>query len=298
MAGGLRASASARATRSPSSCPTGWRRRPPSTPRDGRGDPRPDRPFLRSQGGRLHPPPDRGPVFWPCRASVSVTTWPTWRGRAAAFDGLEHRRRRGRHRRTKATGYRPPSTSCAGRRPSRAGAVDPTSPPSSPTPRGRPPTPRGWCIPTVPSAARSASWASTNRSATTPISRARRLATPSACWAACSARSYRGLPLYLIDGLYLPTVSPPCSRSTSPQERLHLFLHEPARLPELRARAPGTDEDDRPRRLAHPRCGGQPGRPARDLAQPLRYGWHRASLGHRVPARRPPRPSGSTLTAA
>ena len=48
--------------------------------RHARRDAGADRALLRPQGGRLHPPPERGQgAASSCRASASATTWPTWR---------------------------------------------------------------------------------------------------------------------------------------------------------------------------------------------------------------------------
>ena len=83
------------------------------------------------------------------------------------------------------------------RRPSRyAGrrTSTPTARPSSATPRAPRPIPRASCTRTAPSAARCASSPTTRPCAICRAWWALRSATPSACWAACSARSTAGGP--------------------------------------------------------------------------------------------------------
>ena len=118
-------------------------------------------------------------------------------------------------------------------------------------------------------------------------SSARRSAMPSGCSAACSARSSAGNPIYMIDGWDPPTVlDAMLEEDIAAGSGVHLFLHEPARLPRLQPRARRADALHRARWLAHPRRGGRAGGRARDLAGPLLRS-HRAPLDHRLPARRP-----------
>ena len=101
----------------------------------------------------------------------------------------------------------------------------------------------------------------------------------------------------MIDGWDPPTVlDAMVEEEIARRQRLHLLLHQPARLPRVRARARGADALHRAGRLAHPQRGGRAGGRARDLAGAL-LRLHGAPVGDGLRSTRRPRRSASTPTA-
>ena len=125
----------------------------------------------------------------------------------------------------------------ADRRPRRTST--PTARPSSATRRAPRPTPRASCTRTAPSAARCASCPATRPTATVPSLVGAPVGHAIGMLGGLLCPLVSGRPIYMIDGWDPPTVlDAMVEEDIAAGQRVHLLLHQPARLP--RASAPST----------------------------------------------------------
>ena len=221
--------------------------------RHARRGPGPDRPLLRPEGGRLHPPPV-GRADPRHRGLVRPPRLP--RQPRDAAPGPARPRARGRRRRTprpaSPTSRSTPSPRATGstcrRRSTRR------RPRSSPTRRARPPTRRASCTRTARSASRSASSARCRPTDRRPTLVGAPVGHGIGMLAALLLPVWRNDPIHLIDVWDPGVVLAGDARRRAPQrDRRHLLPHEPARPPRLHRRAPRAHVAHRARRLRRSR---------------------------------------------